>query len=154
MESEDTCLGIKLRAQDQLGVPVTNIKLFRLSYDSKLVGNYIHGKGLPDEIKPFLTKVYVSHDTMGIAPLIAITDEEFQSERTRMEEERKEQQKKYEEQRRAQLQAAAAETGLTVEEYEAEQARKREEAELERQRRIQAQREEQANKVGRQGYRR
>ena len=77
--------------------------------------------------------------------LVAITEEELQSEAARIEEERKVKQKMF-------LEAAAAEAGLTAEEYEAEQAKKREEAEIAKQRRIQERKEEQAMKMGHQGY--
>ena len=55
-------------------------------------------------------------------------------EQVRIEEERKGRQAMRAEQQRANLEAAAAKAGLTVEEYEAEQARRAEEARLERQR--------------------
>ena len=70
-ELEDTCLGIKLRAQDQVGLPVKDIRLFYMQQGTCTL--------IMDEERP------LRH---GRAPLVVATEEEFQAEVTRVEEEK------------------------------------------------------------------
>ena len=143
-EPDDTCLGIKLRAQDQLGIPVQDLRVLDVSSGRSEI-RY-------DFVKP-MAKTGVR--------LEVLTEKELQEEHARKDEERKAKQARLLEQqrarqaelaerRRAKLEATAAKAGLTVEEYEAEQARKREEARMERGMRIQ----EQTRRMGPRGFRR
>ena len=148
VEPDDTCLGIKLRAQDQLGIPVDDLRVVDVSSGRMQVQS--------DYVKPLVKTG---------ATLQVWTEEELQAEHARKDDERKanqalrlEREKARQaglaERRRAKLEETAAKAGLTVEEYEAEQIRKQEEARLERDRQIQARREEQTRRMGRQGFRR
>ena len=102
VELDDTCLGIKLKAQDQFGIPVTTLKLFRGKKDNVDVEQYLGDKDIDDTEKPFSQKI--------VSLLVLITEEELQTEGVR---------------KKAQLEAAAAEAGFTVEAYEQEQERQR-----------------------------
>ena len=121
VEPGDTCLGIKLKVQDQTGIPPNDITLFNAC------GGYFEGNrrktGLADKSRPFYVKD---------ARLVAITEEEFQAEAKRIEEEWK----------RNRLEMLAASAGQSVKEYLAEQERQRKEAQLENERRIQKEKEE------------
>ena len=123
VEEEDTCLAIKLRAQDQFGFPVCNIRLFEQGSNSTEIKNYSHiirHPGIPNEERPFSKRrsesPYSQHPR-GLN-LVAITIQELQIEGERVAEERKAR--------------------------EAERARRAEEARLEKERKIQAEKEEQA----------
>ena len=70
-ELEDTCLAIKLRAQDQVGVPVKDIRLFYMQQGTCTL--------IMDEERPLRN---------GRAPLVVATEDEFQAEVTRVEEEK------------------------------------------------------------------
>ena len=70
-ELEDTCLGIKQRAQDQVGVPVKDIRLFYMQQGA--------GTVIMDEERP------LRH---GTAPLFVTTEEDFQADVARVEEEK------------------------------------------------------------------
>ena len=164
IEEQDTCLGIKVRVQDQTGLPVASFQVFLgilvqysgVSYDIRKYN--LKGGWIQDTNKPLMIH--------QMAPLVVITEEEIQAECARKEEERKaqEEERKVEaakiaewraeqalrkKRQREELEAAAASVGLTVEEYLAEQARKEKE---ERKRQIQAKRDEQAKRRERQGY--
>ena len=76
MEGQDTCLGIKVKVQDQTAIPVKTLKLFYVLGNSYEVQDYYFEKELTDEIKP---------STSGKAKLVAFTNEELQAEYARME---------------------------------------------------------------------
>ena len=115
VEFEDTCLGIKLKAQDQFVIPVNTLRLFRGKTANVEVGHYYRDKDIDDTAKPFSQQTGTQ--------LIMITMEEMRAEEARVEAEKN-----------AKLEAAAAEVGLTVEAYEEEQERQQERARKERQR--------------------
>ena len=48
VETGDTCLGIKLKAQDQLGFPVSTLKLFAGKNNSVEVEHYFRDKDIDD----------------------------------------------------------------------------------------------------------
>ena len=115
VEFGDTCLGIKLKAQEQLGIPVNTLRLFRGKKDHVKVEHYYRDKDIDDTVKPFSQNM--------VSLLVMITIEEIHAEDARVEAENK-----------AQLEAAAAEVGLSVEVYQEEQERQQERARKERQR--------------------
>ena len=94
LEKDDTCLGVKVKAQDQTGMPVSAIKLVRLvEYKWGAVPyNLLHGgtgflyrqvykklTEISDEEKPFNYK----------EPLSVVTEEELKEDVARVEEEEK-----------------------------------------------------------------
>ena len=122
----DTCLGIKLRVQDQTGLHVSTLKLIHVEHGQYELKYYLTSfpkvKGIHDQETPFKDK--------GVVSLLAISDEEFNSERIHLIEERRAedarraeqwraQQAERDERRRMMLAAAASKAGLTVEEYNA-----------------------------------
>ena len=78
VEEGDTCLGIKVKIQDQIGLPVRGLKVFHadhLKESCRLeVKSYFHeGKQRPclsDDLKPFAKE---------INPVVVITEEELQA---------------------------------------------------------------------------
>ena len=113
VESGDTGLGIKLKAQDQLGTPVNTLKLFRGKKDNVKVEHYHRDKDIDDTAKPFSQNM--------VSLLVMITMEEIHAEDARVEAENK-----------VQLEAAADKAGLTVEAYQEEQGRQQERARKDR----------------------
>ena len=113
IEVGDTGLAIKLRVQDQFGIPVSDLKLFQLKNNSYEVKDYLCGISLGAQAIGFPDDHVVFYDTKYATQrvYVAITMEELQTE-----------------QRRATLETAAAEVGLTVEEHQADQVRRKEEA--------------------------
>ena len=160
VEDEDTCLAIKLRMRDQFGFPVCNVKLFQQTNKIEVREYWYIARGakngvigIADEQKPFSKSKKAPHSSqyLKVPDLVAITVQEIQIEGEKIEEERKAREAMWAEQRRANLEAAAAKAGLTVEEYEAKQAeehRRAEEARLERVKKMQAERDEKARKAG------
>ena len=84
-ERDDTCFVIKVKAQDQTGMPVSSIKLARLVEYKWIERTYVHKyKQLieisDDEEKPLYRK----------GPLSIVTDEEFKAYDTSLKQEEKE----------------------------------------------------------------
>ena len=102
-ENDDTCLGIKVKVQDQLGLPVATLKVFRADHVKEVlrheVKSYFHqGKPrlcLNDDEKPFIRR-----DQYQLA---VVTEEELQAEAPQKEQEWKAEQerKKQEEEKKA-----------------------------------------------------
>ena len=94
VEADDTCLGIKVKVQDQLGMPVSTLKVFRADHISKEhrheVKRYFHeGKRL---------QCLTDDINKGTYHLAVVTEEELQAEVPKIEEEWKaEQERKREE---------------------------------------------------------
>ena len=130
VEEQDTCLGIKVKVQDQVGLPVGTLQVFigiaSYNRDSLDIRNYNpEGGWIQDTDKPLMVNEKKS--------LVVIIEKELQAECARREEERKVQAAKRAEQyrveqalrerrRREKIEAAVASVGLTVEDYLAEQA--------------------------------
>ena len=89
VDEEDTCLGIKMKAQDQLGKPVSEFKLFQAKGASVQVKDYYSETQTKDQDKPFRLK----RDTV----LILVTAEEMKVECIRIEEEKREEERRDEE---------------------------------------------------------
>ena len=93
VDPDDTCLGIKVKVQDQMGLPVNTLNVFRERYNNnEMRHDFCEGyplKGFSDEEKPFIS--YSDH-------LIVITDDGLQTEAPRIAEEwRGEQERKTQE---------------------------------------------------------
>ena len=93
LETDDTCLGVKVKVQDQTGIPVSTIRLVRLvegeweevEYYDSYIGNRFHYRQnykqlieISDEEIPFNYK----------QPLSVVTEEELKADVARVEEER------------------------------------------------------------------
>ena len=70
VEPDDTCLGIKLRAQDQLGIPVHDLKVFSVLSSRKEIKD--------DDIKPLIKKGV----NLGV-----VTEEDLQADSSQIKEE-------------------------------------------------------------------
>ena len=119
VEPDETSLGIKVKVQDQTGLPASTLTLLRGS--SLDITKYSSlGYGIEDTDKPLMSKEKAS--------LVVVTMEELRAEYARRQEERKAQQAKEaeeaerqqalnEKRQREYLEAEAAKAGITVEEY-------------------------------------
>ena len=90
LEKDDTCLGIKVKAQDQTGMPVSTVKLVRwavykwqrrasLIYSHTYVQKYKQLIEISDDEVPFNRK----------EPLCIVTEQELKEDAARVEEEKK-----------------------------------------------------------------
>ena len=109
VEIGDTCLTIKLKAQDQLGIPVNTLKLFHGENSSTEVQHYYYDKDRDNNTKP------VSQKKGSL--LVMITEEELQAEDAKAE-------------------VAAAQSGLTMEAYQEQMAQKLEKERKKRQKTV------------------
>ena len=113
-ELSDTCRGIKVKVQDQTGLPAGNLHVFKsINNHTCTVRDYFYqGKpitGLQDHEKPFLKNTEAEGNEEGVA-LVVISDDEIQGEAPRVEAEwRAEMERRREETRRQN-----EETGLTI----------------------------------------
>ena len=138
VEPDDTCLGIKLRVQDQLGIPVSDVTLYQ--GDKKEIKYYfqhslrfqhnVRKAGFTGNSKPL---------PRAVGDITVITEEELQAEEARIKMEHLKKQAKQEE--------ARLERERRIQNQKEEQARKQEEARLEREKQIQKQKEDQAIKT-------
>ena len=72
VDPDDTCLGIKVKVQDQMGLPVNTLKVFREHNNTP--EDFFHGyprEEFSDEVKPFIS---------CSAGLTVITEEELPAE--------------------------------------------------------------------------
>ena len=80
VEAADTCLGIKVRAQDQTGIPVRDLTLFYVKNDNYEVKCYLEEEEISDEKIPF--------NAGGSTPsVVVIIQKELQTEDANKEEE-------------------------------------------------------------------
>ena len=88
VEPGDTCLGIKVKAQDQTGMPVSTIKLARLSeYQLEERDPWSYH---PTDVHMFNQLIEIRKEEIPFnknEPLSIVTEEELQSDRARVEEE-------------------------------------------------------------------
>ena len=119
VEPDETSLGIKVKVQDQTGLPASTLTLLRGS-NLDITKYSSLGYGIEDTDKPLMSKEKAS--------LVVATIEELRAEHFRREEEWKAQEAKREEEAERQkaldekrqqeyLEAEAAKVGITVEEY-------------------------------------
>ena len=114
VEFEDICSGNQAEGTGPIRIyPSIPLKLFRGKKDNVKVEHYYHDKDIDDTAKPFSQNM--------VSLLVMITTEEIHAEDARVEAENK-----------AQLEAAAAKAGLTVEAYQEEQERQQERARKDR----------------------
>ena len=84
VEPDETCLGIKVKVQDQMGLLVSTLNVKPVVHNSYDISSYLDGGFISDEKKPFMVKEQ--------KPLVVITEEEWLAEHFRRAEEMKAQQ--------------------------------------------------------------
>ena len=122
VEQEDTCLGIKVKVQDQLGIPANLLMLLCVENNNYRVGNYFSPKvreSMHNSNKPF---------NENRTPLVVFTNEEWQVEGRKREELKKKQdaefKRRFQLEQERQLRVNAKKAGMTVQAYKAQEEEK------------------------------
>ena len=89
LEKDGTCLGIKVKAQDQVGTPVSTIKLARLAEGEWKRVSYSFGS--PTFVQKYKQLIEISDEEIPFdykEPLYVVTEEELKEDAARVEEEK------------------------------------------------------------------
>ena len=91
VEPEDTCLGVKVKAQDQTGTPVSTIKLARFPENERTI-NCVERGWRTTRVQKYKQLIEISNEKKPVTkkePLHVVTEEELKADVARVEQEKK-----------------------------------------------------------------